>query len=440
MTLVTCINQSFTLCPPSQHDSHMKAFTLTRPTSAQTQPFSRAEMLDNFIIRFLLPFGLFIQLTGVTWLGKGAATSQTYVWLMLPALVSALLNIRQWRHLKFGVTEIAFLLFIGWAAVSWFWSDTDTAFNDLLKRCLYIILYVYSIARVAQDSRKFEQLMLVATAVIAVSALVALVNHYVLQGQPLGYRAYRISSMGIGKLGDIGYPINAGIYYGAFAAFLFSWLCIRPQSRLSIATGFGGLAILLVYVLMTWSRGPILAVLGAMFATCIFIRNQKTNTFLSMGIIVTLAVFVLFKDFLLSPNVADTDLNGRTQIWISALKVITESPIIGHGFDSHTQLNLHGNYYAPHAHNYALQAIIYYGLIGFSFLAAFVTGALWHIRKWWQSVRCKYAFFLLVYGGICMISDVYKIIIRPDEYWLLIWLPLALVLGVKHKSMVQKTN
>ena len=113
----------------------MKAFTLTSPTTAQTPPHSRAEMLDNFIVRFLLPFGLFIQLTGVTWLGKGAATSQTYVWLMLPALVSALLNIRQWRHLKFGVTEIAFLLFIGWAAVSWFWSDTDTAFNDLLKRC-----------------------------------------------------------------------------------------------------------------------------------------------------------------------------------------------------------------------------------------------------------------------------------------------------------------
>ena len=269
--------------------------------------------------------------------------------------------------------------------------------------------------------------MLVATAVIAVSALVALVNHYVLQGQPLGYRAYRISSMGIGQLGDIGHPINAGIYYGVFATFLFSWLCIRPQSRVTMAAGLGGLAILLIYVLMTWSRGPILAVLGAIVATCILIRNKKTNTFLAIGIIASLAVFLLFKDFLLSPNVADTDLNGRTKIWLSALNAIKTSPFIGYGFNSETKLLLSGNTYVFHAHNLLLQTIINYGLIGFLFFVALIFGMLNNIRNQWQLNSSKYALILLIFAGICMISDVYNIIIRPDEYWLLIWLPLGLI-------------
>ncbi|WP_211828564.1 O-antigen ligase family protein [Kistimonas asteriae] len=392
---------------------------------------------DDFITRYLLPFGLFVQLTAITWLGKGGAISQTYVWLILPAFISALLKLRHFRHLKPGILEAAFFMFVAWAALSWFWSDTETELNDLLKRCLYVLLYVYAIVQCAKDAYKLEKLLLLATLVITISAAFALINHYIIQDHQLAYRSYRLFSMGIGKYGDFKHPINAGIFYGVYAVYLFTWLATRAKTKLAMTAAIIGISVLSFYVLMTWSRGPIIALITSFAVISIVIRNSKTNIALLVGALGVLFVAVNYGHALLSPKIFDTGMNNRTNIWQAVIELIRQSPLVGYGFEHQTNIWI-GNWLVPHAHNLPLQMVLNYGLVGITLLIAMAVGMLLAIKRFWGNPLAKYAFALMLFGSVSMVSDVYSLINRPGEFWLITWLPLGLAIAAKQVHLTKQ--
>ncbi|GAA4652457.1 hypothetical protein GCM10023116_47410 [Kistimonas scapharcae] len=398
---------------------------------------SKIDKADDFITRYLLPFGLFIQLTAITWLGKGGAISQTYVWLILPATISVLLKIRHFRHLKPGTIEVIFFMFVAWAALSWSWSDTETDLSDLLKRCLYVLLYVYAATQCAKNTCKLEKLLLLATLVITVSAAIALINHYIIQDHQLAYRSYRLFSMGIGKYGDFKHPINAGIFYGVYAIYLFTWLTIRAKTKFEIAAAIIGVSVLSFYVLMTWSRGPIIALITSFALISIVVRNSKTNIALLVGALGVLFVAVNYGHVLLSPKIFDTGMNNRNNIWMAAIEVIRQSPLVGYGFEHQPNIWI-GKWLVPHAHNLPLQMTLNYGFVGLTLLVAMAVSMLLAVKKFWSSYLAKCAFALMLFGSISMVTDVYSLINRPGEFWLITWLPLALAIATTKTGLAKQ--
>ena len=394
----------------------------------------KSEKLDDFINRYLLPFGLFIQLTAITWLGKGGATTQTYIWLILPAFLSALLKLRhfRFRYLEPGILECTFLLFVAWAALSWCWSDTEKGFGDLLMRCLCVILYVYAIIQCARNWRGLEKLLLLSAVVVTSSAAVALINHYLVLDYPLGYRSYRLFSMGLGKLGDFKHPVNAGIFYGAYAVILFTWLCTRANSRLAMTLATLGISILSCYVTMTWSRGPIIALVVSFILISVLVRNKTTNRALCTIALMALFIGLTCSDLILSPTVLDPSLNHRTAIWQAALDAIRQSPLVGYGFGHQQKINiLIGGQPVAHAHSLPLQMILNYGVVGVSLLVVMAVSMLLTIKQFWNNPLARYALALILFGGINMVTDVSSLINRPGKYWLVTWLPLALVVAAR---------
>ncbi|WP_034835477.1 O-antigen ligase family protein [Endozoicomonas numazuensis] len=383
-------------------------------------------------MRFILPLGLLIQISGIHWLGRGADISQTYTWLLFPALVCFLLNIKSLRDWRPDWQEICIAGFLITALASWWWSPSEKPWIDVLKKCLYISMYLYALVRLSQKGRLLEK-TLVASAIIAVlGAAVALINQYVIQDHSLSYRSYRISSMGIARFGDMGNPIPAGIYFGAIAALLFSWTCTTLLKPWQLILSITGVCTLLLYVLMTGSRGPQLATAVAFLAACLVIRNKRTKLFLGLGLITAIIGLYLFQESFFEIN-KDSTLNGRVPIWLSTLKHISDSPWIGHGL-GYKMSNLWQGTHFIYAHNYYLQSALNYGLLGFSLFAGIIGSTLFLIRKHWHNTLIKISFFLLIYGMTCMLTEISRLIIIPDEAWLIFWLPVGLVVGAKYRS------
>ena len=388
--------------------------------------------IDTFLVRFIIPLGLFIQISSIHWLGRGADISQTYTWLLFPALVCFLLNLKSLRDWRPDLQELCITGFLLLAIASWWWGVPEKSWIDVMKKCLYISMYLYAIVRLSQKGYLLEKTLIASAIIAVVGAAVALINQYVVQDHSLSYRSYRIYSMGIARFGDMGNPIPAGIYFGAIAALLFSWTCTTLLKPWQLILSITGVCTLLLYVLMTGSRGPQLATAVAFLTACLVIRNKRTKLFLVLGLITAIIGLYLFQEAFFEIN-KDSTLNGRVPIWLSTLGHISESPWIGHG-PGYKMSNLWQGTYFTYAHNYYLQSILNYGLLGFALFAGIIGSTLHLMKKHWQNKLVKISFFLLIYGMACMLTEISRLIIIPDEAWLIFWLPVGLVIGAKYKS------
>ena len=52
----------------------------------------------------------------------------------------------------------------------------------------------------------------------------------------------------------------------------------------------------------------------------------------------------------------------------------------------------------------------------------------WRMR---QDAGARIALSLLVFAMVAMISDVYAVFHRPSPYWVILWLPVGLIMGLK---------
>jgi O-antigen ligase len=84
-----------------------------------------------------------------------------------------------------------------------------------------------------------------------------------------------------------------------------------------------------------------------------------------------------------------------------------------------------------HAHSLYLQLWYQYGIVGISL---FVLLLLSLLRKGWAcrtQPLARVGLALLVFAMVAMVSDVYAIFHRLSPYWVLVWFPVGILLGVQ---------
>ena len=396
------------------------------------------ERFDFLLKRRLMPFGLFLQLTGMLWLGSsGGYITQTYIWCLLPGLLS--LGIDLYRYglsscIK-GMTtgeKLLGILFL-WILVNPIFVDAGMDAGDVLNRVVKITLYLYVVRTVMLHTRKPEQLLLLSAGVATMFALGTLIYQFGILDRPMGIRIlgnydFRVGSLEIGEFAEFSNPILAALYYGAFASILCGYLVSRPfhwQRRVPAILAIG---IIAIFILLSGSRGPLvafLAMLAMAILICQYAWKRTLLVFLGLGCALFLTIFHSDLAQQIDAVVAD-GFNNRFTIWNVALEYICQKPWMGHGSYSEFVGPVVNGQIMRHPHNIQMNLAYNWGVPAALLFIVISGWCLITVFQYRNQVLMAITGCLLVFGQIGMLTDTYSFLARPDMQWLMFFLPVAL--------------
>lgn len=264
-------------------------------------------------------------------------------------------------------------------------------------------------------------------------AILCLYLTYFIDQQSISYRL-----RGVGALDNPillssihGAAILSALYIGLTLKNKFSWIyffLILPS---------------IAIVFLTQSRGPLLALVITSLV-CVFWVSSKhlkivtaITTMLVGCLLVTTALILENTDNRLM------SLDGpRPAIWGQTLEKIYQKPIIGYGLQKTTTINAELeiknqqqvvvkviNMDFQHPHNVYLTTLLHGGILALILLITLIINVLVSIK------RVNFYHFLLVFGLIYILFDGSRLFASPRELWFIIWLPIGMLLAMKHTKV-----
>jgi len=238
----------------------------------------------------------------------------------------------------------------------------------------------------------------------------------------------------IGELADFKNPIVAGIIYCNIALcgiyLLSTDLNKHIKSAIIISIFF-----CIITALFTQSRTSFLGVILA-FSGLILIYPRSSIEWWSLGMLSLLTIIMMTP--LWESFITRSGTSWRPEIWLGAIThLLKNAPFLGFGAGSEehflaTKLvnetvttRLWG-----HPHNGFILASMQIGLLGaFIYVCLFITS----LKSLIGNKHLKLAplaLSLILFSIGVQITDVHTIVSRPGVYWLLIWFPIGLALGL----------
>jgi O-antigen ligase len=361
--------------------------------------------------------------------GTGLLVSPEPVWAMLfylliipvqfRALAGAIGDGRFWREmtpaLAAAITMILwFILGLAWdqsaaghpgLQILWMWNGFCT------------LLFVWGCHEAFTRSEAWRERLI--TVLILCGTLNAWIAIFRL---PIVAHAWDQDSLRMPGWAETRHPILGAIIIGVSALLAASRLL---QGRGVRANGFA-LVSCLGFIVLTGSRGPILAIGGALV---LFLAMARPRL-LAIAVVAALAVLCLVELF--APSVltdtwhalADRGTSDRLIIWRLSIKAIGTSPWVGLGPAARLD---RPNEAFPH--NLLLSTLFYAGAIGLVMLLtlfALVGRIAWRRPP---GVDRSMRIALLVYPLLAGMTDLSSLIKGPAPMWYMVWLPLIICMG-----------
>jgi O-antigen ligase len=110
------------------------------------------------------------------------------------------------------------------------------------------------------------------------------------------------------------------------------------------------------------------------------------------------------------------------------LKQVFEAPFFGHGYLSEATVSVPSAPEPYHAHSAYLATLRDGGMVGTALLLMVLGGAVVRAVRVGRSNGDYACLALLLYGMLCITTSADRLIDRPKELWLILWLPLSLLL------------
>ncbi|HHJ18904.1 MAG TPA: O-antigen ligase domain-containing protein [Gammaproteobacteria bacterium] len=344
-----------------------------------------------------------------------------YKFYSIAVLVPGLFLIpRAWCLLHRNALFLLVIGYLGYMMLTPAWGDDFAwqAYLKYLRLALYVVVFIVITVVLRQRWPKhFAYLLRFISLLVAVAALVSIVLWYM--DPKAGYRL-----VGIGILEN---PNASGYAYAVFAVMNLAYSFDRtPRAYIRVLHALAFMS-LLVFVLLTYSRGALLALVTACLV--IFSGRRPRNSLIA---ILGLGVAILFvhRYFPEVDAALNRGIGYRPEIWRLMLSRVSEAPIWGGGYlsNQYVLLDARTNLYV-FAHNAYLATLRDGGIVGGGLMFAMLSMAAYRA---WLIGRCHadYRYLaLLVLALACMFLDTDRLLTRPRELWLILWLPLALIIS-----------
>lgn len=380
----------------------------------------------------LLALGVWVQLSGFLFNNDGSQrATQVYLLLFLPALIlltTERLALSLWRQ----PCGLALLAMLGWVVIRGSFGDASQAPSHWLKIALLILLYVFAIGHLASKG-VIEIPLALAVLVSCCFAWLTLVVQFVVLDKSLAYEVLRntgrLRELGWQGFADFSHPIPAGLYYGVFAVLLFSVLVERELKAWAWLPVLVGLTGLLVYVLLTFSRGAWFSTLAASLALLLLSPHRRARFLLLIGALAVLLMMVVFWSRVEHEWFLGT--NQRGLIWQNWLAHLPEFWALGNGAGADLVYRYPWGDVVYHAHSLYLQLWYQYGLVGIALFMQLLGTTLFKAWRLRSDPVARVALATLVFALVAMVSDISSVFSRPNSYWVVLWLPVGLIMGLR---------
>jgi len=370
---------------------------------------------DHLIRLLFLSYGL--VLLGFFYVPNAVDLYKFYsVAVLVPAL---LLLSRAYPLLRGNHLFLLVLLYFAYMLLTPAWGEVFQwkPYLNYLRLALYVLVFLMVTILLRRIWPQQFELMLRAVCILAaLSAIVSLVLWF--RSSPDPYQ--RI--IGIGILEN---PNPSGYAHASFAMLNLAYASrggAKPWLR--ICHGLAA-AVLFYFVLMTHSRGALLALL---FAVAVFFTFKRFR-YLVFFIVALLSMIALVKTFFPELYAAFArHVGARPLIWESIWDHALQAPLLGLGYLTEQYMTLPGSVPLV-AHNAYLATLRDGGAIGGLLLLAMLGVACrqaWRIGLESGGFACL---ALLILALVCMFFDTDRLLTRPRELWLVLWLPLGLIMS-----------
>ncbi|AYG46947.1 polymerase [Pseudomonas sp. Leaf58] len=335
------------------------------------------------------------------------------LFLWLPTLV-LLWSARQvmaqaWRRQP--ALWLSVLLLLGWSVLSLTWSSSEAPGREV-KRLLYILVFLMAFPLLAQMGlARARCLLQVGSGLLGVAALVSIVLFYGVQGQPLLAR--------LAGIGEISHPILGAYVIGAAALLLLYDLPARRPLQLGWLLL---LACLGAFVVLSQSRGAVLALVFTVVLAPLWFRDRHSQLFALLAAVATsLAVYGMYD------VIAQRGSSFRPEIFGTVLGMIGEHPWLGLGMGSAYVVPAAGLQF-EHSHNMFTHVALELGLPGMMLWVAVWLYTLGEIVRARSTRFGKILLGLWVYSTLAMQFDAASLTATPRAEWFISWLPVGLAM------------
>lgn len=384
----------------------------------------------------LLMVGLIVQISGLLFNNDGSQYATQIHWLLFAPALFLLLSERLALPLWRQPSSIILLALLGFVALSGaLRTDAAHSIGYWLKIALFILLYIFAIAHLVQLKR-IERVLLTTATIAACFAWLTLIHQFLILDKPLSYDAIRNSGrlfeLGWNGFADLDHPIIAGLYYGLFSLLLLHAVVEEELQGTALVLALIGLVGLLAYLLLTFSRGAWFSVAAGGLTLLLLSPKARARQLLLVGLLALAVMAVYFWPEI--QNEWRIGTSRRDLIWLNWLDRLPEFWLLGDGPGQDLVYRYPWGDKVLHAHSLYLQLWYEYGVVGFALFLSLLATLLMKAWKARGDTRARVALSLLVFALVAMVSDIYAVFHRPSAYWVILWLPVGLILGLKRHA------
>lgn len=375
-------------------------------------------------LRLLLAIGLYLQLAGICFIPDGSRYATiTNITLFAPALVALVVFRQNWppfNKTAFGVLSAlcAWVAFVavfneGSVGTPWRW----------LRLILYVGLYVVAIGLVMQSETLWRGLLLAVLCTAGMFAWLSLFQALFIDNRGFGFRDFRLDSWGGHTMADFQNPIVSALYFGVVAVIALC-MSLREKGWLKVLSLFAFLGAS-AYCYFTYSRGVWVGLLAAIMVFLAVSLPARQFRLALWGILpLTLAgVFLLGK-------AGGIDASYRDEIFWQWWSKIDAFWLAGSGAGADPNICIDTIQRCfNQAHSLYLQFFYEYGIPGLLLLVVLIATLL--LSGWRYRVRRGFAplgLALMAFAIAVSVANYYVIFLRPGVFWIVFWLPTAILM------------
>ncbi|OAH53467.1 O-antigen ligase family protein [Pseudomonas monteilii] len=335
------------------------------------------------------------------------------LFLWLPTLVLAWsareVLVQAWRRQP--ALWVSVLLLLAWCGLSLAWSPAEDPGREI-KRLVYILVFLLAFPLLAQQGRaRIRQLLLLGSGLLALAALVSIINFYGLQGKSLLAR--------LAGIGEISHPILGAYVIGSAVLFL---LYEPPRQRGMQLLWLAALVCLGAFAMLSQSRGAVLALVITVVIAPLWFRDRHSQVFSILALVATgLAFFVVYD------LIAKRRSSYRPEIFNAVIDMIAAHPWTGLGLGAAYDVSAVGKHF-DHTHNMFTHVAVEMGIPGMLLWVIVWLFTLGEIIRARGTLFGKILLGFWVYSTLAMQFDAASLTGTPRAEWFISWLPVGLAM------------